>query len=62
MLYLRVYKLRHTVKLPTARNKAAGVCCEVAGIIEYSSICNISTTAYTYRATTIKGGKAAIKI
>ena len=49
------------LKLPTARNKTTRVYCEVIGIIECSSICDISTTAYTYRATAIKGSKAALK-
>ena len=48
-------------KLRIARNETVKVYYEVISITGYSSMRNISTTAYTYRATTIKGGKAALK-
>ena len=48
-------------KLPIARNETVKVYYEVISITGYSSMRNISTTAYTHRATAIKGGKAALK-
>ena len=48
-------------KLPIARNKTTGVCCEVVGITGCSSTHDASITAYTYKATAIKGDKATLK-